>query len=216
MKELVVRLRSLARALKIPVLIVHHSRKGASGGDQDGARGGSALVNACRTVITLERMTAEEHTRIHPPLEREKYVRVSGAKSNYAGRLDDRWLEVRPVGIANGDWSPSFAAVTFGDVGTGFDVDTWNHRDAFLDLVRRGTGDRPWSSASSGVGKVRLETAVTRDFSVDLGQARKIIQAFADNGLIDRAQFTTKSRERSEVWTIRGEELPPHTSPLPF
>lgn len=96
MKELIVKLRAMARLARIPVLVVHHSRKGAVGGDQDGARGGSALVNACRTVITLERMTLEEHGRIHPAREKESYVRLAGAKSNYAGRIDTVGLSFSP------------------------------------------------------------------------------------------------------------------------
>lgn len=116
MKELVIMLRRLARDRAVPLLVVHHSRKGASGCDQDGARGGSALVNACRVVVTLDRMSEDEHRSINPPMPKERYVRVTGAKANYAGRIGDRWLELVPVELPNGDGTPASSASPSGSL----------------------------------------------------------------------------------------------------
>jgi len=217
MKELVIMLRRLARARDIPLLIVHHSRKGATSGDQDGARGGSALVNACRVVVTVERMSADEHGTIRPPEDKERYIRVTGAKANYAGRIGDRWLELVPVELPNGDWTPGFQRVEFGEIGEGFDVHTWDHRDEFLQMVRDGRNSgKLWSSAATGKLDARLDAAVAARFGVDRGQAAKLVKRFADAGLIATAEQKGANGKVSEVWVVSGDELPPETGEIPF
>ncbi|MDX8494626.1 AAA family ATPase [Mesorhizobium sp. VK22B] len=206
MKELVLHLRALARLMNIPVLLVHHSRKGATGGDQDGARGGSALVNACRIVITLERMTDTEHGKIHPPQDKEHYVRVTGAKSNYAGRIGDRWLKIEQVELPNGDQSPGFRQVEFGGMEEGFDVHTWPSRQAFLDFVRAGTGTRAWSAAKTGPAGSRLDAAMRDPFKVDAGQAQEIISAFEEARLIRKVSRVGVDRKKSEVWVLPDQD----------
>lgn len=217
MKELVIMLRRLARLRAIPLLIVHHSRKGASGGDQDGARGGSALVNACRVVVTLDRMSDDEHKRINPPLPKERYIRVTGAKANYAGRIGDRWLELVPVELPNGDPTPGLRRVVFGQVDEGFDVQTWEHRDELLRMVREGRGGgRMWSTTTAGRKGARLDAAVADRLGLDAGQARDVLARFESAGLLARAEHQGDDRHRSEVWVLPNTELPEHTLEMPL
>ena len=217
MKELVLKLRHLARQRAIPLLIVHHSRKGATSGDQDGARGGSALVNACRVVVTVERMSADEHGTIRPPEPKERYIRVTGAKANYAGRIGDRWLELVPVELSNGDETPGFRRVAFGQVDEGFDARTWEHRDELLQMVRDGRdGGKLWSAAATGKLDARLDAAVAERFGVDRGQAAKVVERFAAAGLIATAEQKGANGKVSTVWVVSGDELPPDTGEIPF
>lgn len=217
MKELVLMLRRLARQRAIPLLIVHHSRKGATSGDQDGARGGSALVNACRVVVTVERMSADEHNTIKPARSKEHYIRVAGAKANYAGRISDRWLELVPVELANGDWTPGFRRIEFGEIGEGFDPRTWEHRERFLQMVRDGrAGGKRWSGATTGKLDARLDAAVAEHFGMDKAQATKVIMRFADAGLIVGAEQKGANGKTSPVWLVAGDELPPETEEMPF
>lgn len=92
-------------------------------------------------------------------------------------------------------------------MGGAFDVGTWEHREAFVNLVRAGTGTRPWSDATSGKRSVRLDAAVSDKFGLDLGQAKKVIVL---------ADWRSEARDHSEVCTVGGEELPPHTSHFEF
>jgi len=217
MKELVIMLRRLARLRSIPLLIVHHSRKGASGGDQDGARGGSALVNACRVVVTLDRMSDDEHAKIGPPLPKERYIRVTGAKANYAGRIGDRWLELVPVELANGDETPGLRRVVFGQVDEGFDVGTWEHADTLLQMVREGRGGgRLWSSKLTGPRHARLDAAVMDRLGLDAGQARDVLARFESAGLIARGRQCGDDRKPTEVWMLPGTELSEGTAEIPF
>ncbi len=217
MKELVIMLRRLARLRSIPLLIVHHSRKGASGGDQDGARGGSALVNACRVVVTLDRMSDEEHKRVRPLLPKERYIRVTGAKANYAGRIGDRWLELVPVELATGDWSPGLRRIEFGQMDEGFDVQTWEHRDELLRIVGEGRdGGRLWSTTTSGRKSARLDAAVADRLGLDAGQARDVLARFESAGLIARAEHRGDDRKATEVWVLPDMELPEGTIEMPL
>jgi hypothetical protein len=217
MKDLVVRLRRLARNGKIPVLVVHHSRKGSASGDQDGARGASALVNACRSVNTLERMSEEEHGRFQPPLERERYVRVNGAKVNYAGRIGDRWLELVSITLANGDEAPGFRRVEFGKIEEGFDARTSDLREPILELVSKGRGGGLyWSTAERGPKISRLDAALSTMLKRDMKQARDIIERFEDAGLIERRAMKDESRHGKEVWWVRGMQPPADMEKLPF
>ncbi len=217
MKELVIILRRLARSRTIPLLLVHHSRKGASGGDQDGARGGSALVNACRVVVTLDRMSDEEHKRINPPLPKERYIRVTGAKANYAGRIGDRWLELMPVELSNGDETPGLRRIVFGQMDEGFDVHTWEHRDELLQMVREGRGNgRLWSTATTGPKPARLAVAVAEHLGLDAKQAADVLARFESAGLIKRGEQRGDDRKVSEVWMLSDARLPEGTVEIPF
>ena len=217
MKELVIMLRRLARLRAIPLLIVHHSRKGASGGDQDGARGGSALVNACRVVVTLDRMSDDEHAKIGPPQPKERYIRVTGAKANYAGRIGDRWLELVSVELPNGDPTPGLRRVVFGQVDEGFDVRTWEHADTLLQMVRDGRGGgRLWSSKLTGPRAARLDAEVMDRLGLDAGQARDVLARFESAGLIARGEQKGDDRKMTGVWMLPGAELAQGTTEIPF
>ncbi len=69
MKEVAVALRDLARRCNMAVCAIHHNRKSAAAGDQDGARGASALVNAARVVLTMTPMSQDEAEAMLPGRE---------------------------------------------------------------------------------------------------------------------------------------------------
>jgi hypothetical protein len=214
---LVIRLRRLARYGRIPILVVHHSRKGSTGGDQEGARGATALVNACRSVATLERMSDDEHKTIKPPQSKERYVRVTGAKANYAGRIGDRWLELEPVLLPNGDEAPGFKPVHFGKVDEGFDARTWEHREAFLEIVERGRGDgKPWSTAITGPAAPRLDATISNRLGLDAELARKVIARYEDAKLIERREIVGPDRHRKEIWSLSNTPLGEDAVPMAF
>lgn len=214
MKELVVRLRFLARVEKLPILLIHHSRKGAMGGDQDGARGGSSLVNACRTVLTVERMDEEGHKSIRPPLEKERYIRVCGAKANYGQRIGDSWLEIVPHDLGNGDWAPSFKPIVFGELADGFNPMT--HRERFLQIVEEGReGGVPWSVAQRGTRAARLDVRVAEEFGLDSKQATAFIKTYEEAGLIRVVSRRGSDRHTKDVWAVTGRE-PAGTIEIPF
>ena len=92
------------------------------------------------------------------PLPKERYIRVTGAKANYAGRIGDRWIELAPVELADGNETPRLRRIVFEQVGEGFDVRTWEHGETLLHMVREGRGGRRlWSSKHTGPRAPRLD-----------------------------------------------------------
>lgn len=116
------------------VLLVHHSRK-LSGMENtaDASRGASALVNAARSVLTINRMDKGDAERFGIEDEdRHRFIRVYDDKNNRAppaGKSD--WFRMESVSLGNGPlnsegdslpvlvpWSPpdAFADVTTDDL----------------------------------------------------------------------------------------------------
>jgi len=206
MKALIMMLRRLARSCGIPVLIVHHSRKGATVGDQDGARGGSSLVNACRIVLTLDRMDQTTFDKYHPPLEKEFYVRVAGAKANYAGRQAESWLQLESVLLNNGDSSPGFKQVVFDELSPAFNPFDWEHRDAFLTIVRNGRGDgKYWSPAQTGKKEARLDAKVAESFKLSAHMAKEVIRHFGEAKIIKTELQLDGHRKPIKIWEVNDD-----------
>ncbi len=86
------------------VVPVHHTRKGAVAGDADSARGASAMINACRAVVSISSMTPPEAEKYGiPEAERRLHVRLDDAKANLAPPADRvRWLRLHSVALGNG------------------------------------------------------------------------------------------------------------------
>ena len=53
MKRVVIALRGIVGRFNIPVLILHHTRKGGEAGSKDSVRGSGSTVNGARYVFTM-------------------------------------------------------------------------------------------------------------------------------------------------------------------
>ena len=92
----------VAQEVGCAVLLVHHSRKGPAD-NRDGARGASALVDACRTALLLSTMSAEEAAEVGiPSAAAGHFVRLDGAKSNMAPASEAMWFEMVERELGNG------------------------------------------------------------------------------------------------------------------
>lgn len=200
-------LRELARLTNAGVLALHHSRKNSASGDQDSARGGSAFVNACRAVFTIEPMDKETADKLLGPDDRAehwRWQRVASAKQNYAPRGSDLWLKTLSVDHRNGDSYPAMqkANVT-GDID--FDI------TVAMRLVNRGRADgSPWS-ASRNAGDNSLRAALALEFDIGKEAAGRIEQALVAQGWIMEAEVTNASRNTRKVY-----QAGPRTQEGPF
>jgi hypothetical protein len=95
---------SIARETNCSIILVHHSRKlGGQQVDAEAARGASALGNASRSVIVLNRMEKPEATRFGVSDEdRRSYIRVSNDKTNRAPAGEADWYRLVSVRLSNG------------------------------------------------------------------------------------------------------------------
>lgn len=104
MTLLVQTIEAIAKKTGCTVLISHHASKaaalGGQGMTQQAARGASALVDSCRWVMTMARMTERE--AIEHGVDdamRGYYLRASVSKNNYGSPIDDLWLRRGDGGV---------------------------------------------------------------------------------------------------------------------
>ncbi len=95
---------AIARDVGCAVFLVHHSRK-LSGQqvDADASRGASALTNAARIVLVINRMASEDAKKAGiSPEDCRGYLAVSNDKSNRAPFEKADWYRLVSVNLANG------------------------------------------------------------------------------------------------------------------
>lgn len=96
----------VAKTADCSMVLVHHTSKMAGGEvTVDRARGASALTNAARSVLALNRMTDEEAQRwgIEPD-EARRYVRCFDDKNNRAPPAgESEWFYLESVDLPNGE-----------------------------------------------------------------------------------------------------------------
>lgn len=95
----------VAKAASCVVILVHHTSKAGSGEvNANSARGASALTSAARSVLTLNRLTAQDAEKYGiPEDQRRRYFAVLDDKHNRAPAENDAWFELASVELGNGD-----------------------------------------------------------------------------------------------------------------
>lgn len=105
-KDVVRLYRDIAFKANCAVLLVHHTRKGAteSAGDADSARGGGAQIGVVRRMFTLSAMTKNEADKMGVPAEKRRwFVRFDDAKTNITAPAETaNWFKFCSVAINNG------------------------------------------------------------------------------------------------------------------
>lgn len=97
---------SVAHRANCAVGLAHHVRK-PNGGEASAfdARGAVAMINACRSVLVLQKMSKEVAQELCvPECDRKRYVSVYDDKNNKAPPATAQdWYEFVSVGLGNGD-----------------------------------------------------------------------------------------------------------------
>ena len=106
--QVVKRLAQIAVECDCSIEIAHHVRKAVRGQAElttDDARGGSAIVNACRSARVLNRMKPieAEAAGVKGEKAHRLYVRIDRDKANMAPAEAARWVHLVDVALANGD-----------------------------------------------------------------------------------------------------------------
>jgi hypothetical protein len=149
MSQVLRQLKRLAAHFNCSVLIVHHTRKNADGGDAEAISGAAATVNLARRAIMPVPMTRDETKDFGVlPSERFRFFKVVDAKSNLAPRsADSPWYHLRSVVLPNaehpiypnGDNVQAVERVDFPALmSTSVTTDDYKIRRAISDVVDRG------------------------------------------------------------------------------
>ena len=201
MAHVVGHMKVLARNHQCAVLVVHHMRKGAVGGDQDGARGASALVNAARTAITMEKMTEEDAVKLLPEKEvpnHARYIRVSDPKQNYGPSLGDRWLMIKPVLHKNGESYPALVEPR---------MRVKPSDEAILSALAE--SELRWVEKRNGPKEGRADHVLGERFEIAPKEAHEIVRRLLKSGLAHtQPRRDAKGHERHVVVVGRPPELP--------
>jgi hypothetical protein len=201
----IVGLRMLAQRHHCALLLVHHARKGApeEAGDQDRARGASAVVGACRTVITCTVMGAAEaqNFMIEPAL-RHQYVRVDGAKSNYGAGGKTNWFEKLTPMLDNDEitaaispWNtPATSALTPEAMAT-----------LEIRIAKGAEGGEPWSPGAKCKPYRSIKTLMEEFGFEDNAHGRKSIRAALKQlGVVEAPYWTGKNNSSDGLRTKNG------------
>lgn len=99
----------VAKRADCAIVLVHHSKKMAGQKvTAEASRGASALTNAARIVLALNRMEPDEATRfgVESDEERRRYFNVQDDKHNRAPAENAEWYRMASVDLGNGNGEP--------------------------------------------------------------------------------------------------------------
>ena len=203
----------VAKEADCSIVLVHHTRKLA--GQQVSAehsRGASALVNAARSTLVLNRMEGEEAEQfgISDKAEQRRYFSVRDDKSNRAPPELQDWHRMASVELGNGD-----------NIGV---TEQWTPPDLFkgvsddhlyrCQVAIHGGEWRESPQASQWAGH-----AVAPILGLDMGdkgeraKASKIIKTWINNGALKTVQKPDEKRmQRAFIvvgeWAIKDDATP--------
>lgn len=187
------------------VILVHHTRKGALGGNIEDARGGSAIANAARVGLTLSRMDDAAGERFDvPERDRWRYVRIDDAKANLSPRADKAtWIRLASVELGNStDLYPNGDSVQVAEPWTPpdvFDDITKDQANAALDRIAEGPKEgQLYGLSRRGRANDRWAGTVLMDeFDLNETQAKHILAIWQRNGVLVEVEYHDREEGRS-------------------
>lgn len=204
----------IADKADVAVILVHHSRKGHVGGDMDSVRGGSAIVGAARSVLTLTAMSPDEARELNiTESERRFYVRLDNAKANLAPRpevaewyrLNGQWLANGTDEYPDGDnvqyvtpWtppeaadglSPAIATDILRQIDRGF-ADEDGNLVRYTDSTRGRTNER-WA------GNIIINVFRGTAHEKSAAQAKQILSEWIANGFLEVREYRDEARRKN-------------------
>ncbi|MEX0741821.1 MAG: AAA family ATPase, partial [Phycisphaeraceae bacterium] len=201
----------VAAEARCAVVLVHHSRKPAGQKvDTEAARGASALVNATRSVLVLNRLTADEAKSfsIEGDDQRRRYFSVADDKHNRAPPEKADWYRIVSVPLGNGTADRLGGREDGDEVGA---VERWTPpdpcegiSDADLRLVQDAVAKGEWREsvqANAWVGRTAARVlGLDADDPADRRRLKMLIKKWLANGVLRIERRKDGSRqERSFV-----------------
>jgi len=210
-RAVLARLRAMAIEHDMATVILHHARKGnGEPGDPDTLRGASSIIGAARVVLTLTVMSEREAEAFGLPAEkRRSFVRLDGAKNNYAPIEDAEWFERHEIRLKNGDPQGDGVAIVWPwhppSLWTQFAPAAINHA---LDIIAAGYAPGVLF-APTRQGKFNDRWAghvLVRTLGVTDEQAALMLGVWLNTGLIMRQNFQHPTRRKDVAGVVVRDE----------
>lgn len=201
LRAVVAYFRSLAQRFQMGVVILHHTRKGATTpGDPDAVRGASAVVGAARVVFTVCPMSEEEAGKCGVDIrQRRLYFRLDGAKQNYAPLDAAEWFKRVPHMLDNEE---EVAAAEPWVPPSPWDGMTWGVIEQIMAAIEAGPSNGEFYAAAKQskrwVGKLIADLAARSE-----GQAGTIIKTWIEAGVLENSTYNSPSINYKETGCLR-------------
>lgn len=194
------------------IVLVHHSRKNGNGETTvEDARGASALLNAARVGLTLNRMTTSEADGfgIKEQAERRAIFRVDNGKPNRSPAGNAQWFKIESVDLGNArPQRPSdyVGAVTAWQPPDPFDNVTTEHLRQVQSLVADGDY-RTSEQAKDWVGNAVADViGLGLDDPADKRKAKSIFKTWEANGKF-KTEMRKDGNRKDRPFVIVGEAV---------
>ena len=187
------------------IALLHHFRKGGQSGDADAFRGAAALTDAARAAVSLAAMSEKEAEKLGIDFDQRRFfIRVDNAKLNLAPPPKDAiWLNLKSVTLPNGD---NVQAAVRWELPSPWDDLPMPLVVDILDEINRGrNGDlyqTDYRAAENWAGSVIMEAAKKTN-----SQARVILQAWDESGILSVTEFTNVNRKKRSGYTVDPAKL---------
>jgi AAA domain len=179
LRMVVAQFRAMAVKYNMAVILLHHTRKGASAspGDPDTSRGASSIVGAARVVLTVTTMGEDDAKAFGvPPDARRHYFRLDSAKSNYSPLDAEEWFEKVGYGLENGEQVAAAVPWTPPD-----DIVTQEKQVAIEIAVAKGSPKGPWAKRLSDDSRSIKQLLLAHGVTTARGQ-KKVIDSLTASG----------------------------------
>lgn len=209
MDELAKALSMIAETTQSAILAAHHTAKlKGTEANAEAARGASALVNAARSVPSINKMTTEEGNRYGVVGDaRRRYFRVYDDKGNRAPPADvSAWYHLHSVALCNGP---------VGDDGDSLPVVVrWFPPDAFdglsvahLRLVQEAVSDGEWRESIQSpqwVGNAIADAlSLDLDTPTDKARVKLLLKGWLKSGAL-RTERRKDRNSDDRVFVVAG------------
>lgn len=191
LRAVVAYFRALAQRFQMGVVILHHTRKGATTpGDPDAVRGASAVVGAARVVFTVCPMSEDEAGKCGVDIrQRRLYFRLDGAKQNYAPLDAAEWFQRVPHLLDNEE---EVAAAEPWVPPSPWDGMTWAIIDEIMAAIAR--GPCPGEFYAGAKQSKRWAGTLIMDIAArSEAQASAILKSWIDGGLLIAGTYPSPS-----------------------
>lgn len=196
----------VAKNAKAGIGLAHHvSKAGAAEVTALSGRGAVALINACRSVLVLNRMSEDEAKRYGIEDEkRRRYFRTYDDKNNRAPPSDaSDWYTMASVSLGNGpsDGGDNMGVVIPWSPPDAFEGVTTDHLRSVQKLVAGGeykehAASKPW------IGEAVAEVLnLDPDSKADRAKITAILKTWSDNGRFTRV-LKRDPKKREDRWYV--------------